>query len=72
MIKNGGILRMPDALKKLSKIEAGATYNAKCSHDIWIEAPKTHYEFRPEDDLWMDSEGERSRFINIPFVLPSS
>lgn len=39
MNMNGGVLRMPAALKKLSQYEKGATHDAKCARDIWLEVP---------------------------------
>lgn len=70
MIKNGGILVMPDALKKLSKIEKAATYNAKCSHEIWIYPPKNLFTFSPTDSNWMESK-QIDEKININFRHPS-
>lgn len=52
MIANGGILRLPDALKKITKLEEGATYKTQCSHDIWIEPYSNEFDFRPNDPEW--------------------
>lgn len=69
IIKNGGVLIMPDALKRLTMVEKEATYNAKCSHDIWIEAQKQpDFVFRPKNHLWLEgSTHEKS----IDFMFPS-
>lgn len=66
MIKNGGILKMPEALKKLSLIEKGATYSVKCCRDIWLEAPQAPYDFRPVDRRWSKSTfitGQSHKFL---------
>lgn len=68
MFKNGGELRMPDALKKLSMIEKESTYNAKCSHEIIMEdLSRPNFKFRP---MWQDWKSKWIDEDNISFMHP--